>query len=147
MGLSCGFFLRKLRLELGLGFVSWCFSYNPGFKPVHVALMGILAFCLGPEQNIQVFWNKSSLAPPTRYCPSERYRRDLMSLSPNHSMSLLPGKQWLMGPFQKSLFMWFLFAGLHLVLIHQFEWRQELGWQVMRRKCFSGFYLEWHLSV
>lgn len=49
-----------------------------------------------------------------------------MSLSPNHAMSLLLGKQQLMGLFQKSLLLWFLFAGLHLVLTRLCEWQQEL---------------------
>ena len=50
-----------------LGFILWtskkckvgvwfgCFSCNLGFRArgVHVALMGVFSFCLGPEQNIQ----------------------------------------------------------------------------------------------
>lgn len=31
-----------------------------------------------------------------------------------------------MGLFQKSLLLWFLFAGLHLVLTRLCEWQQEL---------------------
>lgn len=51
-----------------------------------------------------------------------------------------------MGPLEKSLLLWSLYMGLHLMLTCQGEWLQELEGKVMGRKRATSFCLEWHIQ-
>lgn len=61
-------------------------------------------------------------------------------------MSLLPGKKQFIGLLEKSLLMWFLFEGSHLVPTCQCEWLQEPEQKAMEGSICQAFTWRGYLS-